>query len=222
MSVVVTVTASSTDTRFAVTDISVPATPTTVHMTAPFEGGGCVVDCSGQLAAIGNYGGGSVAIYNLFNPAAPALQETLATGLQLQGRTGIGALSFDGEHLLVGEADGPNIVLIDIKSKKIVSSGIFKDFANGGIMTVALHGKTALVTGTFNFGVLNLARPAAPTLTPYFLPANAVGIPAPGPFCRRLRRFDRGHRRCPGQSQRLWHYAWLERRISGPNRLRRR
>ena len=182
MSVIVTVTGSSTETRFAVTNMSVPTAPTTVHITAPFENGGCVVDCSGKLAAVGNYGGGSVAIYDLFHPAEPVLQETLSTGLQLRGLTGIGALSFDGTNLLVGEANGPNIVLIDIKSKKIVSSEVFKEFADGGVADIALVGKTAVVTGTFSFGVLNLARPTALTLTPYHLPTNAVGTPATGPF----------------------------------------
>ena len=182
MSKIVMVTGSNTDTRFAVINMSVPATPSTVHVTAPFGSGGCVVDCSAQLAAVGNYGGGSVAIYDLFHPAAPVLQDTLDTGLQLRGGTGIGALSLDGDNLLVGEANGPGIVLIDIKSKKIVSSGVFKDFSDGGVAALVLHGKTAVVSGTFNFGVLNLARPAAPALTPYFLPASATGIPAPGPF----------------------------------------
>ena len=67
-----------------------------------------MVDASGSLAAIGDFNGSSVRLCDISNPAAPALQGTVNTGL-----SGIGAISMDGNHVLVGELNGLRAVLID-------------------------------------------------------------------------------------------------------------
>jgi hypothetical protein len=131
----VVVTGSIADSRFAVTNFSDAAAPTTVLVASPFSVG-CVVDCSNNLgnqsvgtladsssalAAVGNYTGGQVAIYNLLDPASPALVSTYA----VPGLSGIGALAFDGQsgnNLVLGEASGSNVVLMDMQSGAITSS----------------------------------------------------------------------------------------------------
>src|SRR5579863_10496012 len=108
----VVVTGSPADPRFAVTEFSIVGHGSTVFVTPPFESKpiGCAVACSGKLAAVGAYQQGTVWIYNLSNPAAPALQNTFDSGLGSgAGLSGIGSISLDGANALVGEANGPNI-----------------------------------------------------------------------------------------------------------------
>jgi hypothetical protein len=178
----VAVTGSIADSRFAVTNFSTPAKPTTVLVPSPFPTG-CVVDCSNNLgnqavgtladstsalAAVGNYTGGSVAIYNLLNPAAPALQNTFDTGL-----SGIGALAFDGQsgnRLVVGSASGSSFVLLDISkppSSAVISTcPAGQSFVSGGVSSIALSGTTAFAAGQgafvwIDFSKLSSPQPAA-------------------------------------------------------------
>ena len=91
------------------------------------------------------------------------------------GRTGIGAISLDGTKLLVGEANGPHIVLIDISkppSAAVVSTIFAGDFADGGISAIVLQDSTAIASGFYNFDVLNYAHPSKPVVTPYVLDAS--------------------------------------------------
>ena len=175
--VIVSVLGSTNDTRFAVTNFTVASAPTTVFVTPEFgvRPTGCVVDCSGTLAAVGNYQSEQVAIYNISNPAAPALLNTFSTGLTQYGLTGIGALSLDGTNLLVGEFNGGHIVLIDTtkpQGSAIVSTLALGDFADGGVSAIKLHGPAAVACGNFNFDVLNYTTPSAPVATPYVPDAN--------------------------------------------------
>jgi hypothetical protein len=155
---VVIVAGSNNDNRFAVIDFTVPATPVNTLATAPFSGG-CMVDCSATLAVAGNYNGGQLAIFDITNPAAPALKGTADTGLG-----GIGALSFDGPHVLAGEANGSRVVLIDVTSPAAPS--ILSTFATAidSISAVALKGTIAVASGPDNlyFVVLNYASPGRP------------------------------------------------------------
>src|SRR5262249_33226182 len=84
----IVVAGSNNDNRFAVVDFTVPQSPVNVLATAPFQGG-CMVDCTGSLVAVGNYNGGEVAIFDISNPASPTQKGKVNTLLG-----GIGALSF--------------------------------------------------------------------------------------------------------------------------------
>ncbi len=174
----VAVAGSVADSRFAVIDFSDSAKPTTVLVPSPFPTG-CVVDCSNNLgnqavgtladstsalAAVGDYTGGTLAIYNLLNPAAPALQSSFDTGL-----SGIGAVAFDaqsGNRLVVGSANGANFVLMDISkppSSAIVSTcNAGGSFVSGGVYSIALSGTTAFASGQGAFVWIDFSNPTSP------------------------------------------------------------
>jgi hypothetical protein len=92
---VIVVAGSNNGNRFAVIDFTIPASPTNVLATPTFLGG-CMVDCSGTLAAVGNYNGGEVEIFDISNPALPVQTGSVSTALN-----GIGAISFDGPRIVV-------------------------------------------------------------------------------------------------------------------------
>jgi hypothetical protein len=178
---VVVVSGSNNDLRFAVTDVPPSGAPSTTFVTPGFSelGGplpvsnGCVVACSrrfvdgdvsGSLVAVGQYGGGNVAIYDVSNAAAPTQLSMFDTSLGAP-LTGIGALSLYGTNLLVGERSGSHIVLIDItnpRSPTIVSSIGDYDFGDGGIYSIVLNGSLAVVSGSFNVAVLDYTDAAHP------------------------------------------------------------
>jgi hypothetical protein len=178
----VVVTGSNNDFQFAVTDVSNAKAPETVLVNPGFAGAsgptndGCVVACSslftggdisGSLVAVGHFGGGQVAIYDLSDPASPQFQATFDTGLG-----SIGALSLCGNNLLVGENNGPNIALLDIskpQSNAIISTISALDFADGGITSIAIYGSLAVVAGVYAFDALDYTNPAKPIIMPYIL-----------------------------------------------------
>lgn len=192
-SILVVVTGSVADSRFAVTNFSDPSAPTTVFVTPPFPGGGCLADCSNNignqgvgtannansaLAAVGNYQGSMVSIYDLTNTAAPVLLNTFDTGLGSRGLTGIGALSLDQTNLIVGEANGPNIVLMDISqspTSAVVNTYSAGDFADGGVYSITLVGMAAVVSGQFTFDVLIYGTPGANPAVITYTPAASNG-----------------------------------------------
>jgi hypothetical protein len=175
----VAVIGNSRDLRFAVTEFSIVGRASTKLITPPFSQSqpiGCVVACSGKLAVVGAYQQTTAWIYDLSNPAHPQriLDSTLGVG------NGIGTLSLDGTNLLVGQFNGPSVVLLDINTGDVLATGTVEDFS-GGITALALKGTTAIVSGLDNFDVLNYAPSGTPgmlgtlTATPY------VGIDLPGP-----------------------------------------
>jgi WD40 repeat protein len=159
-SIFVAVTGSVTDSRFAVTNFSDAAAPTTVLVPSPFSGG-CVVDCSNNLgnqsvgtlanstsalAAVGSYKSGQVAIYNLANPASPALVNTFST----PGLSGVGAVAFDGQsgnNLALGASNGSTVVLMDVQTGAITATAQPEGDLVGGVYSLALSGATAFASG---------------------------------------------------------------------------
>ncbi len=186
----IVVSGSNNDPNFVVIDTLDP--PRSFVVTSPFSGG-CLVDCSvanlggtSILAAVGNYMGGKVAIYDILNPAKPELIGTFDSELGPEfGHTGIGALSLDGTNLLVGEFNGPNLVLIDVSkppASSIVSSFNVGDFVTaGGFSAVALKGSSAVASGTFGFGVIDYTPPSSPSMAPYKPDAGNGNITFQGP-----------------------------------------
>jgi hypothetical protein len=195
----VVVNGSNNDFRFAITDFSNAKTPSTVFVNPGFAtagdptNNGCVVACSslytdgdisGSLLAVGQYAGGQVAIYDLSDPALPKRTALFDTGLG--ELTGIGALSLYGNNLLVGEANGPTLVLLDIsqpQSSAIISSISAGDFADGGITAVAINGPLAAVSGVYAFDVVDYTDPTSPQVLPFIIPPPGPGVPLlEGPF----------------------------------------
>jgi len=154
MSFPVVVTGNTTDPQFAVSSFLALPAPSRTMVETNFTG--CVVDCSGTLAAVGSYGSGQVAIYDLSDPASPQLQGTVPSTI-----SAIGALSLDGTNLLVGELNGSSLVLINISN---ISSPQYATPATnpnyGSISAVVLKGSTAVVCGPGGFGVLNIGTMA--------------------------------------------------------------
>src|SRR5436190_22809010 len=102
----VAVAGSKNSNSFAVIDFTNSASPVNVPATPPFAGG-CTVDCYGALACAGNYVGGQIAIYDISKPASPTWKGSVTTILN-----GIGAISFDGSHVLAGELNGWRLVFL--------------------------------------------------------------------------------------------------------------
>jgi hypothetical protein len=174
----VVVAGSISDSRFAVINFSDATAATTALVPSPFSVG-CVVACSNNLgnqsvgtladstsalAAVGDYGSGTVAIYNLANPAAPALQGTFDSGLG-----GVGAVAFDaqsGNRLVVGSASGSTIVLMDISqppSSAVLSTCVAgQSYVSGGVSSIALSGNTAVAGGQGAFVWVDFSKPSSP------------------------------------------------------------
>ena len=86
--------------------------PTAVSVSCPSTG--VVLDCAGTLLAVAECAGDFVTIYDISNPAAP--RETGSATLTFKG---IGAISFYGGYVLVGQASadsGAQVALIDINN----------------------------------------------------------------------------------------------------------
>jgi hypothetical protein len=166
----IVVAGSNNDNSFAVIDFSIPASPVNVLATPSFQGG-CMVDCSGTLAAVGNYNGGEVAIYDISNPASPTLKGSVTTTL-----AGIGAISFDGMHVLAGEVNGNSIAFIDASNP--ASPTIKSTFSSAiqSISAISLKGTLAVACGPNNlyFVVLDYSNPASPTQIQFMPGAGGI------------------------------------------------
>ena len=104
---VVVAAASPGSPEFAVIDFG--GTAPKVVMTPGFQNGN-VVDCYGMQAAVGEYSGYSVALFDLSTPASPVQTGTVQTGFQ------IGSISIYGPYVLTGELFGSRVSLIDISN----------------------------------------------------------------------------------------------------------
>jgi hypothetical protein len=186
----VAVTGSVADSRFAVTDFSNAAAPTTVLAQSPFSKG-CVVDCSNNLgnqsvgtladstialAAVGDYTSGTVAIYNLLNPAVPALVNTFST----PGLSGIGAVAFDaqsGNNLALGQANGSTVVLMDVQTGAVTATAYPEGDLVGGVFSLALSGTTAFASGVQGgLVMIDFSNPSSPQVGPILIAGlNAQG-----------------------------------------------
>jgi hypothetical protein len=157
----VVVAGSNNSFKFAVIDFTNPNSPTVATPTPPFQGG-CVVDCFSTFAAVANFNGGEVAIYDISNPATPALKGSIPTVLG-----GIGAISMDGTRVLIGELNGTRVSLIDVSNPAVPT--ILSTFASGisSISAISLKGSKAVVAGPTDlfFAVLDYTNPASPVQT---------------------------------------------------------
>jgi hypothetical protein len=167
---IVAVAGSEKDDRFVVVDFSDQASPVVTFVDSNFTGG-CLVACSGNLAAVGSYQGSDVAMYDLTNPQAPAFLGLFPVALGVSGSyMGIGAVSLDGTNLLVGEYNGPSIVLLDVTlppASAIVSTLVARDFTDGGVVSIAINGSYAAASGPSGFSILDYSTPGSPSEFPY-------------------------------------------------------
>ena len=159
---------------FAAIDFTNPNSPNIVNIRPPF-GPGLAVDCGGggTLAAVGNQNGGQVVIYDLTNPASPAMLGSVTTTLN-----GIGAIKLSGNWVLVGDISGFQVALIDISTPR--SPEILSTFQTqtAGITSVALSGSYAVVSGPLStkIDIIDYSDPANPSDS-LFDPNVAQGLP---------------------------------------------
>ncbi len=151
--VVVVAAASKSRPEFAV--INFGNTPPTVVMTLGFKSGN-VVDCYGTLAAVGEYAGSSVALFDISVPASP-----VKTGTAVETSFQIGSISTDGSYVLVGEMEGSRVALIDISNPARPYVLSVSDCApNLNIISnVAFRSPTAVVSGDNRAVVLDFKNP---------------------------------------------------------------
>ena len=141
-------------------DVTDPTKPAAAIVSPKF-GGGCAVDADGKLAAVGNSNGGQVQLYDLSTSPATLLGTAVTT------LGGIGAISLDGNRVLVGELTGPRAALIDFTnpgSPSIVST-VITDIT--GIGSAALSGAKGIVSGPqdFSIDIIDYTDPSNPTLS---------------------------------------------------------
>jgi len=155
----VVVAGSNNDFSFAVVDFTNPNSPVVVLVPAGF-GGGCMVDASGTLAAIGNFNGSQVLICDISNPASPVITGSVNTAL-----SGIGAISIDGTRVVAGELNGLRAVLIDASNPSNPVIASTHNTGISGISAIALSGNKAIVAGPNDlaFAVIDYTNPASPT-----------------------------------------------------------
>ena len=144
---------------FAVTDFTAPNSPTNVT-TNPGLGGGCMVDASGTLAAVGNFNGSQVTVFDISNPAIPVAGGSVGTLL-----SGIGAISVDAKRVLIGELNSGRAVLIDASNPANPTVISTHNTTLGGISAIALSGGKAVAAGPNDlaFVVIDYSNPATPT-----------------------------------------------------------
>src|SRR5208337_4133815 len=114
MSFPVVVTGNTTDPQFAVSSFLALPAPSRTMVETNFTG--CVVDCSGTLAAVGSYGSGQVAIYDLSDPASPQLQGTVPSTISaIIGNPFVpGTCDFDGSTAVFADSGSDNIFVYSI------------------------------------------------------------------------------------------------------------
>ncbi len=173
MLVLVVAVASPGSSEFAVVNFS--NTPPTVVMTSGFTNGN-VVDCYGTLAAVGEYGDSSVALFDISRPELPvqigAVTGTIESGFGWQ----IGSISTDGSYVLVGELNGSRVALIDISkpaSPYLLSVSDCEPLLNI-ISNVALRSPAAVASGDDAAVVLDFKDPPVGAV-PSPLTDNAAG-----------------------------------------------
>jgi hypothetical protein len=165
----VVVAGSNNDNRFAVVDYSTPASPTVKLVTAPFSGG-CMVDASGSQAAVANFNGSEVVLYDISSPASPVQLSTAATGL-----SGIGAISFDGAHIMVGELLSTRVALIDPATMTVLSKA---NTTLSGITSVGISGTKGVAAGPNNlaFAVVDYTNPTSTTPPVHVFNSGTGGV----------------------------------------------
>ena len=129
---------------FRVIDFSNAPTGAPTVVSVLCSSNGVVVDCASSLAAVAAITGGSVTIYDISSPGAP--QEKGSASLPFNN---IGAISFNGDYVLVGQAQpstggGAQVALIDINnlaSPKVYGTNF------DTITDVTLFGPVAVICG---------------------------------------------------------------------------
>src|SRR6266851_322715 len=155
----VVVAGSANNFTFSVIDFTNPATPTIVQVNPGF-GGASTVDAKSNFAAVGDLTGSNVALFDVTNPAAPALLGSIGTQL-----AGIAAISMDGMRVLAGEMNGLRAVLIDFTTPN--APVILSTFNTGisSISSIALSGTRAVAGGPNDgqLSAIDYSNPNNPT-----------------------------------------------------------
>jgi hypothetical protein len=169
----VIVAGSPTSFSFAVIDATTPARLSVVNV--PSGIGGTVVSCSGNVAAIGSAssGVGKVFLVDLTNPSNPIPGAPFTTNF-----TQLGAIAFDGTHVLAGDALGSQVAVLQrsgltLSQVSRPSTGIL------GISSAAIGGTFGLVagSGSSTVDVIGPLSGTPPALTT-FNPTNGMGLSA--------------------------------------------
>jgi hypothetical protein len=171
----VVVAGSNNEFDFAVVDFTNPASPTKVLVTPPFQGG-CMVDISGSLAAVGNFNGGEVEVFDVSNPASPVHKGGVSTVLG-----GIGSISIDGNRVLVGELNGLRAILIDASNPSSPSIVSTHNTGISSITSIAISGTKGVAAGPNDlaFSVINYSNPTTPTHVKFLSNTNGVFFGGP-------------------------------------------
>lgn len=168
----VVVVAGPASTKFAVIDFTDPMNPSSVLVDPGF--GGLVVDCSGKHAAVGSAtsGTGQTVMYDISNPASP----TKLGSPFISNFVQLGAIKFDGAHVLAGDGTGSQAVLLDATNPSALSKITVLQTGVIGISSAALGSTFGVVSGPNSSTVDVISGiPGNPTRTS-FNPNNGIGL----------------------------------------------
>jgi hypothetical protein len=172
----IVVAASTKSPDFAVIDFT-KSPPTSVLVGASAAGN--VVDCYGKLAAVGDWGSGTVTLFDISNPETPLVRGSVGTGLSR-----VTAISIDGAHVL---AAGPNtkageaqLVLVSIANP--LSPQAVSVYSHTGvtgsesISGVVIRGANALSCQSYGCLVMNYAHASHPSGVGYPSSSSTIGL----------------------------------------------
>jgi len=146
-------------TNWAAVDLtSVPSPSASLAATSiplPFTGA-AVLSCGGALTAVANGNGGQLAVYE--STAAHPIPQLVGQPINT-GFAGVGAVKLAGTMIIVGEANGSKVVLIDISHRPSFTIGTPFTTSIQSIGSLDLSGSKAVVAGPNNadFEVLNIS-----------------------------------------------------------------
>jgi hypothetical protein len=172
----IVVAASTKSPDFAVIDFT-KSPPNTVMVGASSAGN--VVDCYGKLAAVGDWGSGTVTLFDISDLEKPIKRGSVGTGL-----SNVTAISIDSAHVLAAgpksKGGGAELVLVSIANP--ASPQVVSVFSNTGvtgsesISGVVIRGGNALSCQTYGCLVMDYANASHPSGLGYPSSSSTIGL----------------------------------------------
>lgn len=158
-------------TTFAVIDFTDPANPSVVPVNPGI--GGTVVDCSGKTVAVGSAstGVGKIVMFDVSDPAHPAQLGSFTSNF-----VQLGAIKFDGTHVLAGDATGPQVVVLNAANPNSLSLIAKLSTGLAAVSSTGLGGTRGLVSGPNSSTMDIISSISMNPTTSSFNPNNGIGL----------------------------------------------
>jgi hypothetical protein len=170
----IVIAASTRSQDFAVIDFE-KSPPKTTMVRASAAGN--VVDCYGKLAAVGDWGSGTVTLFDISDPETPVKRGSVPTSL-----ASVTAISIDDVHVLAAGRTGGEAQLVLISIANPQQPQIVSVFGHTGvtgtdsISGVVIRGNNALACATFGCLVMDYADASHPSGVGYPSSSSTIGL----------------------------------------------